>query len=294
MPTSRSGSAGHGAAYHRSMIPGSFAPHRRPTPAISRRVFLADLGRGAAAIAIVGLAGCAPTGGTPAPPSSAAPTTPPGSSPGGSPPPSVAGSAPPSGDGALAWHRVNLGFVSAYVLVRGGEAAIVDTGVAGSEGDIEATLTAVGLGWDAVGHVILTHKHGDHAGSASAVLARATAAQGYAGSADIPSISAPRELRAVADGDDVLGLTIVATPGHTAGHIGVHDATASLFVAGDALRTSDGAPAPPGAEFTEDMDTAYASIAAIGALTFETLLVGHGDPIETGASALVAQLTAPA
>jgi hypothetical protein len=30
------------------------------------------------------------------------------------------------------WHRVNLGFVSAYIVYRGEEATIVDTGVDGS------------------------------------------------------------------------------------------------------------------------------------------------------------------
>ncbi|HET9851644.1 MAG TPA: hypothetical protein VFP56_03945 [Candidatus Limnocylindrales bacterium] len=34
------------------------------------------------------------------------------------------------------------------------------------------------------------------------------------------------------------------------------------------------------------------SIAKLGALAFETLLVGHGEPIETGAAALVAELGA--
>lgn len=274
------------------MVPGFQPPGR---DGISRRVFLADLGRGAAAIAIVGLAGCGPGATATATPASSpsANAVPPASPSGGSASGSPTLSTPPSASAdGLAWHRVNLAFVSAYVLVRAGEAAIVDTGVAGSEDEIGGVLTSVGLGWDAVGHVILTHKHGDHAGSASAVLERARAAQGYAGSADIPSISAPRQLRAVADGDPVLGLTIVATPGHTPGHVGVHDPGASLFVAGDALRTSGGAPTPPGAEFTEDMNAATATIAKVGALTFETLLVGHGDPIESGAAGLVAKLAA--
>ena len=40
------------------------------------------------------------------------------------------------------------------------------------------------------------------------------------------------------------------------------------------------------------MDEALASVAKLGALTFETLLVGHGAPIERGASVLVAELAA--
>ena len=40
------------------------------------------------------------------------------------------------------------------------------------------------------------------------------------------------------------------------------------------------------------MDLALEAIVKLGGLTFETLLVGHGEPIESGASALVAELGA--
>jgi glyoxylase-like metal-dependent hydrolase (beta-lactamase superfamily II) len=185
---------------------------------------------------------------------------------------------------------VDLGFVSAYVLVRSGEAAVVDTGVAGSEDDIEAALAATGLGWDAVGHVILTHLHGDHIGSATAVLTAAPDATGYAGAADIPGISVPRALTPVGDGDRVFDLRIVATPGHTPGHISVLDEVGGVLVAGDALTSAGGRAAGPDPQFTPDMATAGASVAKLGALTFETLLVGHGDPVTAGASAQVAEL----
>ena len=194
---------------------------------------------------------------------------------------------PRSGTG-VTWERVNLGFVSAYVLARGGEAAVVDTGTAGSEGDIAAALERIGLGWDAVGHVIVTHLHGDHAGGLAAVLGAAPDATGYAGQEDLAAMSAPRPLVAVADGDAVFGLTIVATPGHTAGHISVLDEVGGILVAGDALGTDGGQVTGPNPQFTADMATAFSSVAKLGTFTFETLLVGHGDPIVSGASALVA------
>jgi hypothetical protein len=40
------------------------------------------------------------------------------------------------------------------------------------------------------------------------------------------------------------------------------------------------------------MDEAGRSIVKLAGLTFETLLVGHGEPIESGAAALVAELAA--
>ncbi len=266
-----------------------------PQP-IDRRTFLADLGRGAFALAVLSVAGCGPAAQA-SPSRSGAASSSGGSSPeasasnGPSGEPSSAAPPSPAGD-AVTWERVNLGFVSAYILVRGGEAAIVDTGVAGSADAIETSLTDVGLDWTAVGHLILTHHHGDHVGSAPDILERAPEALAYAGAEDIAAIPVPRALTAAADGDEVFGLRIVTTPGHTPGSISVLDPIGGLLVAGDALGTDAGQPALPGAQFTDDMALAKRSIVKLGGLTFETLLVGHGDPIEGGASRAVAELGA--
>jgi glyoxylase-like metal-dependent hydrolase (beta-lactamase superfamily II) len=268
----------------------------QPAIDISRRTFLVHAGRGTIALAVLSVAGCAPA--ATASPSSAASASPSADDP-ASPPASDAapasGSNPPAPESpasGVTWHRANLGFVSAYILARGGEAAIVDSGESGSAGTIEEALTVAGLGWDAVGHVILTHKHGDHAGSINAILEAAPDATGYAGEADIPSISASKPLTAVADGDKVFDLTIVATPGHTAGHVAVFDQVGGILVAGDALNNSGGTLAGSSPQFTEDMDQARASVAKLGGLSFEVLLVGHGEPIPQGASAQVAALAA--
>lgn len=241
------------------------------SPQLSRRAFLFDMGRGAFAIAVVGLTGCT-LGGTPRRDPSTVP-------------------------GEAAWQRLSLmgGFVSAYVFVRSGEAVVVDVGGPGrrvdppvdNERDILAALEAVGLGWGNVGHVILTHWHGDHAGSAASVLEAAPNAQGYAGAADIGHIVVPRPLVPVVDGDNVFDLRIVATPGHTAGHIAVLDEALGVLVAGDALTTNDGRPTSYPTGSTEDREEAQRSVAKLAALDFETLFVGHGEPIQSGASALV-------
>jgi len=243
------------------------------SPQLSRRAFLVDVGRGAFAIAVVGLAGCT-LGGTPRRDPSHVP-------------------------GEAAWRRLSLmgGFVSAYVLVRSGEAAVVDVGGPGrrvdppvdNEGDILAALEAGGLGWENVGHVILTHSHGDHAGSAAAVLEAAPGAQGYAGAEDIPHIVVPRPLVPVVDGDKVFDLRIVATPGHTPGHIAVLDEALGVLVAGDALTTNDGRATSWPTGSTEDREEAQRSVAKLAALDFETLFVGHGEPIQSGAAALLTE-----
>lgn len=198
-----------------------------------------------------------------------------------------------SGGAGVDWRRVNLGFVSAYLLLRDDEAAVVDTGVEGSAGDIEAVLTAADRSWQDVGHVIFTHRHADHVGSAQAVLTAAKRAQIYAGEADIPAIDAPRDITAVRDNDHVFGLQVVATPGHTAGHISLLDEAGGLLIAGDALNGGEGGKvlgANP--EFTDDMTTADQSVRKLGRLVFNTLVFGHGEPVTKGASGKVVALAA--
>jgi len=244
---------------------------------INRRTLLADLGRGALAVAVFGFAACggddedaddAGDGGTTSTPSGS-------------------GSSEPVEGGdegeAVTYQRVDLDFVSAYVLVRGREAAVVDTGVAGSAPRIEEGLIAAGLGWTDVGHVILTHYHPDHAGSIGDVLTAATDATAYAGEADLARIEAPRPLVAVKDDDDVFGLRMIATPGHTDGHFSVFDPAGGLLVVGDAM-TNDGSLAGSTAQFTADMDAANQSIRKLAGLDVETILFGHGEPLEEGAA----------
>lgn len=255
---------------------------------ITRRTFLVHAGRGSIALAVLGVAGCGPSA-----VSSAASPSDAGERSTGTDASSPLASAPPSvATGGVTWHRANLGFVSAYILVRAGEAAIVDTGVAGSEGAIADALSAAGVGWEAVGHVILTHRHGDHAGSIDAILGAAPAAAAYAGGEDIPAIAAMRAVTAVGDGEDVFGLRIVTTPGHTAGHIAVLDEVGRILVAGDALGTTGGTLAGSNPQFTDDAAAAKASIVKLGKLEFDILLVGHGEPILEGASDQVAALAA--
>ncbi len=132
-------------------------------------------------------------------------------------------SSPGVGSNSLQLQHVSLGFVSAYVLLRGTEAAIVDTGQSGSAAAILAGLDAVGADWSDVAHVVLTHNHGDHAGGLAGVLEAAPGARVYAGDADLAGIRSSAELRAIGDGDEVLGLGVFNTPGHTAGSISLFD-----------------------------------------------------------------------
>ena len=243
---------------------------------VGRRWVVKQAGRGVLGFAVLGLAACSDGG-----PSDSAARRPGETSP----------TATSSGKGgaSLTWSRVDLGFVAAYVLVRGHEVAVVDTGVGGSAGAIAAVLDDVGAGWAGVRHVILTHKHPDHAGSIGDVLDAAEAATGYIGAEDLREVDAPRPLQAVQDGDEVFGLQVVGTPGHTAGHVAVFDPTMRLLVAGDAL-TNDGRLAGSNPQFTEDAAAAADSVGKLAELAPRTILVGHGPPVVEDAAAMLSQL----
>ena len=187
--------------------------------------------------------------------------------------------------------RVNLGSVNAYVLIRGKEAAVVDTGTPNNASKIADVVRTAGLGWDAVHHVILTHYHPDHIGSVGEVLGAAPKATAYAGAADIPQIKSPRPIKAVGDNDEVFGLRVIATPGHTPGHVCVFDPAGSLLILGDAMTNMNklGGPSP---QYTADMAQAHQSMKKLAKLTFERAVFGHGEPIDKAASQAIAKLAA--
>ena len=262
-------------------------------PQVSRRRFITTASKGAASIAILGVAACSgdssdatstvtapsPSPSTSAPPESTttATTT---SAPATTAAPTTTA---PTGGTAFAWERVNLGNVSAYILERSGKAVLIDTGLGGSAGDIETALGRLGLAWGNVGHVILTHRHGDHVGSIDAVLAAAPEATGYIGEGDAAAVSAPRPL------------TILnATPGHTPGSISVFDPIGGVLVSGDAVLGGAEPASVAGASprFSEDMATADQSIIALAALQPEAILPGHGEPITVEAATKLNALAA--
>ncbi len=258
-------------------------------PLLNRRVAIKQMGKAGLAIVVFGAVACSDDSGA------GSTSTIPGST-STNPTPTTTSTttagttsttAAPTGS---AFQRVDLGFVSAYILYRAGEAALVDTGVDGSADAIETGLTEAGLDWESVGHVILTHKHPDHVGSLGSVLERAPGAMVYAGAPDIPAIASVVVPQPVGDGDTVFDLEIVETPGHTAGHIAVLDSIAGVLVAGDALSGVGGEVDGPDPGFSENMTLAVDSVRKLSGLSFDVALFGHGEPLLESASEAVAAL----
>lgn len=190
------------------------------------------------------------------------------------------------------WKRVDMSFVSAYLLVRGSEAAVVDLGLAGSSDQIAEGLKAAGSGWDKVKHVVITHLHPDHAGGLQGLAADAKPTF-YAGEGDAASIISDREITPVKDGTDIFGLRVVNTPGHTLGHISIFDTSLGVLVAGDALRTNEGGGLKGSdPQNTTDLAQAAESVRKLAGLDVKAILPGHGAPLTVGAADELRKLAA--
>jgi glyoxylase-like metal-dependent hydrolase (beta-lactamase superfamily II) len=205
-------------------------------------------------------------------------------------------------------------------LVEDGKVTLVDTGFPGQLELIRAELTKLGLSLDQIKRIILTHQDIDHIGNLPA-LVQATGARVYAHAADVPYIEGqlpplkfnpaawesrlanlPPEARASmqsmlskppsAHVDELLedgqhlpfaGATVIATPGHTPGHISLLLDSGTL-IAGDALVVEGGQLLGPREQATPDMKSGRASVAKLaGFEKIERVLCYHGGLFGPGA-----------
>ncbi|BCJ48498.1 hypothetical protein GCM10010168_64370 [Actinoplanes ianthinogenes] len=244
---------------------------------LTRRGLFFSAGAGVLGVAVLStVAGCA--------------GDPPGS-PSGAASPAAPSIPPPSPAGIGGWKQVDMSYVSAYLLVRDREVAVVDLGTPGFEASIEDGLKAAEQSWAAVKHVILTHRHDDHVGGLAAV-SKLVKASFYAGLLDLDAIGTATTVKGVKQGDEVFGLQIIDTPGHTPGHISVFDPSTGVLVSGDALRTTGGALTGSDPQYTTDAPLAAKSVKKLAAMDIRAILPGHGNPLLANASAELRKLAA--
>lgn len=192
-------------------------------------------------------------------------------------------------------------FVNAYFVLEDDGVTLVDTTMNAAE-----RLIAAAPG--PIVRIALTHGHGDHVGSLDElkrrlggdvqVLMPQVDAQIHAGEREKTAGSWPTLetkpdvlLRA---GDRVGSLEVVASPGHTPGHVSFLDTRDRTLIAGDVF-TSYGRVEvsshfywrfPFAAMATEDKAQDVASARALRALEPSLLLVGHGPPVRDPVSAM--------
>ncbi|HEX7472833.1 MAG TPA: MBL fold metallo-hydrolase [Candidatus Limnocylindrales bacterium] len=199
-----------------------------------------------------------------------------------------------------------------YLVESGGGHVLIDGGAGRSVDAILANVAADGLEAHDIGWLLITHAHGDHAGAGSAWRARLPGLRigaspevaDWLEAADEEATSVDRARRAgiyppdfrltpcgidlrMDDGTsldlgDGLRLTVVATPGHAAGHLaflleeGSRSASGRATFSGDALF-------PGGRILLQDtwdcdLGAALRSVERLAALDAADLLAGHLAP----------------
>ena len=193
-------------------------------------------------------------------------------------------------------------------------ATLIDAGYPGQMPAIERALGDAGVKLTDLKRILLTHQDLDHIGSAEALVA-ATGAEVFAHAADAPYIQGekrlvkmdparfeerlktlPERLRdetrrmiaslpsvkvnRVLQGNELLplhgGIDVIATPGHTPGHVCYYVRPLQVLVAGDALRVDDGELKGPSPAATPDMPGALASLQNLLSFPIKTVLCYHG------------------
>jgi glyoxylase-like metal-dependent hydrolase (beta-lactamase superfamily II) len=196
---------------------------------------------------------------------------------------------------------------------------LVDTGLPGTLDDLEREFVRLNLSLDHVTAVMITHHDIDHMGNLKALKARnpkltvitsegevafvegrvpAQKLQDMASGklvigedqkawADnlarlFPTLSTPVD-EVVQDGDVLTiadGLEVIATPGHTVGHISLYHHATQTLISGDALNLKDGALSGPNPRMTHDLDVAHQSLKRLVDYPIRRILAFHGGVLE--------------
>lgn len=191
-------------------------------------------------------------------------------------------------------------------LIEGETLALVDSGLPWNGGHILKYIRKIGRKPEELSHLLVTHAHPDHTGSASRV-ARKTGAQVVAHGADTKhrgnsaslsylgvfgSLPLPvpfferTPVATLVDEGDVLpiagGVRVIHTPGHTSGSVCfLEEGTKTLFsgdtIFSDGQRISRSVPFPG-----YDAESYRTSLAKLATLDFEAVCGGHGAPLLAG------------
>lgn len=151
-----------------------------------------------------------------------------------------------------------LGFVNCYFVREEKSLTLIDCGMSGQAPRILQAAQKLGL---PIRHLVLTHAHSDHVGSLDAlhqalpdvpVAISARNARFLAGDRSLDPAEPQVPLRGgyprcqtkpsllLHEGDRIGSLEVIATPGHTPGHLAFLDTRSRAVIAGDAFQTLGG------------------------------------------------------
>jgi glyoxylase-like metal-dependent hydrolase (beta-lactamase superfamily II) len=183
------------------------------------------------------------------------------------------------------------------------EDVLIDAGTKRAEGRIMRQIA----GRTVSAHA-LTHAHPDHQGSSHAVCERLGIPL-WCGQADVPAMETPGGVkntqapgwlnhlqerfwtgpphpvaRALKDGDEVAGFTVLDVPGHSAGHVAYWRESDRVLILGDVLNNINVMTGVPGLHeppdmFTPDPARNRDSARRLAALEPAIACFGHGAPL---------------
>lgn len=197
---------------------------------------------------------------------------------------------------------------------------LVDCGYVGSLPKLEAALRRNGITAEAITHIILTHQDHDHVGAAAAFKRKYPKVRMMASSIEEPYISGavkslrleqaerlqktlPPEqqqfgeafcklLRSVEpvqidqrlSWDELLpfcgACQVVATPGHTPGHISLYLPEMDVIISGDAMALENGSPVIANPQFTLDLEKAASSMERLLSYQAKRMICYHGGVLD--------------
>jgi glyoxylase-like metal-dependent hydrolase (beta-lactamase superfamily II) len=216
-------------------------------------------------------------------------------------------------------HQISRG-VNVFIVDGDEGVVLIDSGLPGRHGAIAAGLDGIGRTLDDVAAILLTHAHLDHVGGAAA-LREASDATVMASAADAPAVRGevrkspppfvgkvpfltpvfrlvPSGRPVVVDREVAEGrieglpedLMVVATPGHTIGHVSylLDRSGGVLFVGDAAVRTRSGGVAR--GWMNRATPVFDASLRRLAREDFSVACFGHSAPIEVDAASAFRRL----
>jgi glyoxylase-like metal-dependent hydrolase (beta-lactamase superfamily II) len=204
------------------------------------------------------------------------------------------------------------GAINAYLVREADGFTLIDTTLGGAADGLIAAAAAAG---GEIKRIALTHGHGDHVGSLDALKARlGSTVQISMGELDTrilagetvvqgklpgswPNVKTVPDTRLVG-GERVGSLEVVATPGHSPGHVAFRDIRDGAVIAGDVFTSFGGVAVsnhfhfrfPFAAMATWDGGKDLESARVVRALNPSLLVVGHGPATRSPAAAIDAAI----
>ena len=211
-------------------------------------------------------------------------------------------------------HIVPMGMANAFLIEGDDGLTLIDAGFPSKEAVVFGVIRGLGRSPDQLKHLIFTHGHPDHIGSAAAIV-RETGARTYMHPLDIPIAESGGPFRPMTPAPGLLGqvlcrlffhpderlepvaidqplttgdilpiaggIEVIHTPGHCAGQVALLWHPGRMLFAGDVGTNLIGLGDPVGFESLEE---GRASQRKLASLSFDAAGFGHGGPIVRDAS----------